>query len=108
MAIAQQLSSQGVDARELLAKVGLEPVKVEIVKAEYGAGGTLKDVTKSLQQQVGDLPLISLPAPSYNESFGGDPAPNTPKHLTVHYKINGKSGDAQFSENAVIMLPMPE
>ena len=40
----------------------MEKVKLEIVKAEYGAGATQKDVTGVLQKQAGDLPMITLPA----------------------------------------------
>jgi hypothetical protein len=91
-----------------LAQLGMEPGKVEIVKAEYGAGATQKDVTEALRQHVRDLPLITLPSPSYSASFGGDPVPGTVKQLKVQYRINGKPGEASFAEDAVVMLPMPK
>ena len=53
--------------------------KLEIVKAEYGAGSTQRDVTLILQKQAGDLQLISLPSANYNEAFGGDPAAGAAK-----------------------------
>jgi len=108
MAIAQKLGGKSSEAQELLAKVGLSPMKVEIIKAEYGAGSTLKDVTEALRKRVGDLPVINLASANYNESFGGDPAPGTKKELKVQYRINGKAGEASFAENAVIMLPLPK
>ena len=95
-------------ARELLAKAGFDPVKVDIVKAEYGVGASQKDVTQTLKKCVDGLPLILLPMPTYNDSFGGDPAPGTAKILKVQYQINGKAGDVTFPENALIMLPMPK
>ncbi len=52
-----------------VAKAGLGKVKLEIVKAEYGAGSTQRDVTSILQKQAGDLPLISLPAASLQRSL---------------------------------------
>lgn len=104
----QKLGDKAGDARELLAKLGIEPVKVEIVKAEFGAGANQKDVTGALQQRVGDLPLISLPSPSYSKSFGGDPAPGTAKRLKVQYRINGKAGEVSFPEDSIVMLPMPK
>jgi hypothetical protein len=107
MIIVQKLIEQGADPAALLAKLGQEPVKVEIVKAEYGAGDTSKDVTDALQQRVGALPLIALDA-SFNKSFGGDPAPGATKQLTVSYRINGKVGKVAFPENAVIVLPIPQ
>jgi HEAT repeat protein len=108
LVIIQKLGDKGGDARELLAKIGLDPVKVEIIKAEYGAGTMQKDVTKALQQHVRDLPLITLPSPSYSASFGGDPVPGTAKQLKVQYRINGKAGEASFPEDAIVMLPMPK
>jgi hypothetical protein len=83
-------------------------MKVEIIKAEYGAGAKQKDVTEALQRQVRDVPLITLPSPSYSASFGGDPVPGTVKQLKVQYRINGKAGEASFPEDAIVMLPMPE
>ncbi|MGD9720164.1 MAG: HEAT repeat domain-containing protein [Pirellulales bacterium] len=108
LVLIQKLGSKAGNVRELLAKLDLEPVKVEIIKAEYGAGGTQKDVTAALQQLVGNLPLIALPSPSYSASFGGDPVPGTVKQLKVQYRINGKAGEASFAEDSVVMLPMPK
>jgi hypothetical protein len=108
MIIVQKLAEQGADSRQLIAKIGEKPVDVEIVKAEYGSGDVVRDVTQTLQQQVRGLPLITLPGSSFNKSFGGDPAPNMTKALRVHYRINGKEGDASFPENTVIVLPMPQ
>jgi hypothetical protein len=61
-----------------------------------------------LRKRAGDLPLITLAAGSYNASFGGDPASGVVKKLRVQYRINGKSGEASFAENALIILPMPK
>ena len=108
MAIAQKLGGKDADARQVLAQAGLDKVKLEIVKAEYGAGATQKDVTEVLRKQAGDSPLISLPADGYNTSFGGDPLPGTPKQLKVQYRINGQPGEALFAENELILLPMPK
>jgi hypothetical protein len=108
MAIAQKLDGKSADVRDVLAKIGLENVKLEIVKAEYGAGTNQRDVTETLRQHVGGLPLINLPSPSYNASFGGDPLPGTVKQLKVQYRINGKAGEATFPEDAVILLPLPK
>jgi len=106
--IAQKLGGKGVDVKELLANAGIEKMKLEIVKAEYGSGATQKDVTEVLQKQVSDLPLITLASGSYNTSFGGDPLPGSVKVLKVQYKINGKAAEASFAEDALIVLPMPK
>jgi hypothetical protein len=108
LAIAQKLGGGSADVQKLLAQVGHDPVKVEIIKAEYGEGAKLKDVTEILRRHVRGLPLIVLPSPNYNSAFGGDPAPNVVKQLKIRYRINGKAAEASFPENAAIMLPMPK
>lgn len=107
MAIAQKLGSKGVDVTDVLADAGLAKITLQIVRAEYGAGTTQKDVSAVLRTHARDLPWISLPA-SYNASFGGDPVAGVPKRLRIQYRINGTSGEASFAENAPIMLPMPK
>lgn len=108
LAIAQKLGGKVDEVREIISQAGLDNVKLEIVKAEYGAGATQKDVTATLQKQLAGLPLVTLPSANYNEAFGGDPAPGTPKQLKIQYRINGKAGEASFAENALIVLPMPK
>ena len=108
LVIAQKLGGKGLDVSEFVTKAGLSKVKLEIVKAEYGAGSTQRDVTGVLQKYAGDLQLISLPAATYNEAFGGDPAAGAVKQLKIQYRINGKPSEATFAENALIILPMPK
>ncbi|HWB11837.1 MAG TPA: PBS lyase [Pirellulales bacterium] len=108
LAIAQKLPGKADVVRDLLSQAGLEKVKLEIVKAQYGAGDTQKDVTEALKKQAGDVPMITLASSNYNEAFGGDPVPGTVKQLKIQYKINGKPGEASFAENALILLPMPK
>jgi len=108
LVVAQKLGDQGSDVRDLLAQIGLKPVKVEIVKAEYGAGAKQTDVTETLRRQVGDWPLIALPSQKYSVDFGGDPAQGAVKQLKVRYRIDGKEGEATFPENADIVLPVPK
>lgn len=108
MAIAQKVGGKGVDVSALLSGAGLDKVKLEIVKATYGAGGKQKDVTNILRKRVNGLPLLTLPKGSYNASFGGDPASGVVKQLRVQYRINGKAGEASFAENALILLSVPK
>jgi len=108
IAIAQKLNDKGPEVAELLSKAGLGKVKLEIVKAEYGAGDTMKNVTEILQKQATDMQLITLPMSTYNESFSGDPAPNVVKMLKITYRINDKEGNVSLAENALIILPMPK
>jgi hypothetical protein len=108
MAIVKKLGDSSEIPADLLEQVGLRPVKIEIVKAQYGAGSSQRDVTETLRKQVRDLRLVSLPAANYNECFCGDPAPNVKKTLTIQYRIDDQAGEATFDENAVVLLPMPK
>ncbi len=49
MKIAQKLSGKSPEAEKMLAAAGIELPRVQIIKAEYGAGSTVKDVTEILQ-----------------------------------------------------------
>ncbi len=108
LAIANELIGQGIEVKDLVTSAGFSQVNLEIIKAEYGSGSTQQDVTKELQKQAADIPLITLSSTSYNDSFGGDPTPGVPKQLRIQYRINGKPGEASFAENALILLPMPK
>jgi hypothetical protein len=101
-------SATADEAKHILSQAKLHKVKLEIVKAEYGATAKQKDVTKILKKQATDVQLIPLPSPSYTASFGGDPIPGTAKKLSIEYKIDGKTGNQSFAENAVVILPMPK
>lgn len=107
LAIAQKLGNNA-EARELLTKVELNKIKLEIIKAEYGSGSSQKDVTEIVQKNAGDTPYVTLPSTSYNEAFGGDPAPNSPKKLRIVYRMNERAGEASFTEDALIVLPTPK
>ena len=61
-----------------------------------------------LKRCVTDQPVLVLPSPTYNDSFGGDPAPNTPKQLRVQYKIDGQPAETAFAENRLIILTLPK
>ena len=106
--IAQKLGAKSEDAKQLVTKTLDEPVDLEIVKAVYGAGTSQKDVTALLKKQAGKFRWIPLPTANFNQSFGGDPAPNVVKELKVNYRINGKLADAVFPENVLLVLPMPQ
>lgn len=89
-------------------QAGHTPVKLEIIKAGYGAGAKTKDVTAILRKYARSYRIIFLPSASYNESFGGDPASGIVKQLMIQYRINGKEGKVSLNENATIVLPIPK
>ncbi len=104
LAIAQKIGGASIDVENLLAQLGQEPVKLEIIKAEYGVSGRYQDVTEVVRRSVRGLPLILLPSPNYNAAFGGDPAPGIVKELRIQYRMNGRHGEAVFPEDAAILL----
>jgi hypothetical protein len=108
LVIAQKLGAKGIDVKDAIAKAGFDKVKLEIVKAEYGAQNSQKDVTNIIRKNSGDYLLIALPAASYNSAFGGDPAPGNRKQLKIQYKINDKPAEATFAEDEMIILEMPK
>ena len=109
--VVMGMASKGINRAELgkaLAEAGHTPVELEIVKAEYGVGEKIKDVTAILRQHAKNYRIIFLPSASYNESFGGDPAQGIVKQLKIKYRIDGKDGEVSLNENATIVLPIPK
>ena len=107
-AASSKLADKQAEIADLLGQLDLPEVKLEIVKAEYGAGGMQKDVTELLQTAAANRQWIKLPSTNYSEAFGGDPAPGTPKKLTIQYRIDGKSAEASLTENALVILLLPK
>jgi HEAT repeat protein len=111
LAVVMSMANQGINRAELgraLAQAGLQPVQLEIVKAQYGAGDKMKDVTAELRKYAKNYRIIFLPNANYNESLGGDPVPNIAKQLKIKYRVDGKEGEVTFNENVLIVLPMPK
>ena len=107
--VVMGMASKGVNRAELgrvLAQAGQKPVKLEIIKAEYGAGNKVKDVTEIVRKHAKNLRVILLPDSNYNANFG-DPISGTPKQLMIKYRIDGKEGEVSLPENATIVLPVP-
>jgi HEAT repeat protein len=109
--VVMGMASKGINRAELgkaLAQAGHTPVKLEIIKAGYGAGAKTKDVTAILRKYARSYRIIFLPSASYNESFGGDPAPGIVKQLMIQYRIDGKEEKVSLNANATIVLPIPK
>ena len=108
LAIAQRIGGVSEQVHKIMSQVAHGSMKIEILKAEYGAEGKFVDVTGILKQVVHDFPVITLPVDDYNSAFGGDPASGVVKQLKIRYRMNGKPGQMSFPENATIVLPMPK
>ena len=75
-----------------------------IVRADYGAGNSWRDVTSRVTSMIqGD----SLSFRVTNETLGGDPAPE--KHKTLRLQVRGAHGEMQtlsFREKDTVNLPI--
>lgn len=107
LSIARKINGNQAVAN-LLKKLGVENVDLEIVEAKYGAGDQQKDVTETLRSAAGDFPMVVLDPPAFNAAFGGDAAPGLPKFLSVKYKVNGKEASAMIREDMSIILDSVE
>ncbi|MCA9213786.1 MAG: hypothetical protein KDB27_12015 [Planctomycetales bacterium] len=103
--IISKIGNDIPNLEQILRDGGFRTANIEISKATYGAGEQQKDVTKVVKDSVGKLPIVTLPSPSFNQAFGGDPAPGVQKTLVIEYSIDGQAGTASFQENAAIVLP---
>lgn len=75
---------------------------LRILRAEYGAGDRLVDVTSRLNSQIRDGQL-SLRVT--NDSMGRDPVEEHRKALTVWYVYNGRTATVTVPEKDVLTLP---
>jgi len=75
---------------------------LRILRAEYGVGERLVDVTAQLNAQIraGRLSLRIT-----NETMGRDPAEEHRKQLTVWYVFNGRTATVTVPEKSVLTLP---
>jgi len=75
---------------------------LRILRAEYGVGERLLDVTNRLSAQVqGDQLSLRIT----NETMGGDPAEEHAKQLTVWYWYNGRTARVVVPEKSTLALP---
>jgi len=75
---------------------------LSILRAEYGTGSRVIDVTNRLNSQVQGN---SLQLRVTNDSMGGDPAHEEAKWLDVWYVYNNRAGHANVHEKDVLILP---
>jgi len=75
---------------------------LSILRAEYGTGSRVIDVTNRLNAQVQGN---SLQLRVTNDSMGGDPAHEEAKWLDVWYVYNNRAGHANVHEKDVLILP---
>ena len=109
MAIAQKVAGSPDEVQKLMTQIGQPPVKVEIVKAEYGAGDKVQGRDRD-RPQGGRRACRwwSSARRTTTRPSAATRRPNVPKQLKIQYKIDGKPGEVTLPENATILLPMPK
>lgn len=78
--------------------VGLAAGELKIVKATYGNGDQVNDVTEKVQSVKWGMPGVFLLIRPNNQMFGGDPAPRKAKVLTVTCTDGGEEKIVQIPE----------
>lgn len=106
-AIVQKIGNVPPQVKAMVDQLGADFMKIEILKAQFGAGEKVKDVTETVRKSCHGLPVLTLSNKAYNAAFGGDPAPSTLKQLRIEYRINGKAGNVTLGEDAPVVLPIP-
>ncbi|MBI2689210.1 MAG: hypothetical protein HYX27_23140 [Acidobacteria bacterium] len=74
---------------------------LEIIRATYGAGTTQADVTSRVQSYIVNG-AIQIPVNA--GTMGGDPVPNTPKILTVIYRLGNQRRTIRISDFDTLRL----
>lgn len=85
------------------AQLPAQPV-LEIIRASYGARSTFADVTERVRSQV----VNGTIAMQVNaDTLGGDPLPNTPKTLTVQYRLGNARRTIRVNDFDTLRLGTP-
>ncbi len=87
----------------LLSSVSFGQANLQITRATYGDGRTVRDVTSAVQAKVQNN--ASLRVQAMPDSLGGDPVPGQLKTLWVQYNFNGQNGEISAQDGAWIILP---
>lgn len=88
-------------------KMKLESVLLVIYSAQYGAQGTMKDVTDILRSKIVSGTIKNFPVLNVNlDAIGpNDPAPGVNKTLEVKYTYCGNFKSIQIREYQTLSLP---
>jgi formylglycine-generating enzyme required for sulfatase activity len=77
-------------------------IYAKLIKATYGRGKRVRDVTNVLVKQKDEAGTICIYG-SYNDHFG-DPAADVVKELIITFELKGKKETVTFPENTPVML----
>ena len=74
----------------LAANLAFGQADLQILRATYGDGNTVRDVTASVASKIQNSTLRIQAAP---DALGGDPVPGSVKTLWVQYNDRGQTGE---------------
>ena len=86
----------------LLASFAAAQTDLQILRATYGDGNTVRDVTSTVAAKVQNATLRVQAAP---DMLGGDPIPGALKTLWIQYNYRGQAGEISAQDGAWIILP---
>lgn len=77
--------------------------KLEIIKAEWGAGDRWQDITQRVRSLIYDERLV---ATAWGSFYAGVPDPEfgAPKHVRISYRAAGEPGEADLADGDFIYL----
>lgn len=87
----------------LLSSFSFGQANLQIIRATYGDGNTVRDVTAAVQAKVQNNAVLRVQA--MPDALGGDPVPGALKTLWVQYNFNGQTGEISAQDGAWIVLP---
>ena len=75
----------------LLSGLSFGQANLQIIRATYGDGNTVRDVTATVQAKVQNNAQLRVQA--MPDALGGDPVPGSLKTLWVQYNFNGQTSE---------------
>lgn len=78
--------------------------EVEVVKAVYGAGDAVIDVTETVKTKAVNISGVLFMLTPSNAMFGKDPAPKIGKTLDLTYRQDGSEKNVKIRENTPLIL----
>ena len=86
-----------------LSGLSFGQTNLQIIRATYGDGNTVRDVTATVQAKVENNALLRVQA--MPDALGGDPVPGALKTLWIQYNFNGQMSEISAQDGAWIVLP---
>ncbi|MDP6544928.1 MAG: HEAT repeat domain-containing protein [Phycisphaerae bacterium] len=104
-AVRREANAAYMNVAKAMKAKGKDLVYTKLIKAVYGGGSKVADVTAKMVKRKNKSGTIAI-SNKYNALFG-DPAAGVPKVLIVTFELNGKKQTVTFTENTPFTLKLP-